>query len=283
MTFATQESSRELGDPIQLFKFTYGPDPGNYYAYTDSTEEQTVDGITYVPRPIQRDTINTDGTLDKSTTKISIDISTEVAELFRVYPPAFVVTLIVFQGHIGDPDSEFLVIWAGRIVAASRQGSEAQLDGEPVSTSLRRAGLRRHYQYGCPHQLYGPQCLADKASKTLSATVASVSGATVTLTAGWNGAFDSSKFLGGLFEWVDLDGLTDRRTILRVTGNTLSLSGIPKDVSPADTVSVVLGCNHKAYAEDGGDCQPLFDNILNYGGDRWIPTQNPIGNYNNYF
>jgi hypothetical protein len=48
------------------------------------------------------------------------------------------VSLIIRQGHIGDPDSEFLVIWAGRIVAAHREGGEAVLSGEPVSTSLRR-------------------------------------------------------------------------------------------------------------------------------------------------
>jgi hypothetical protein len=146
--------------------------------------------------------------------------------------------------------------------------------------------LRRPYQYGCPLALYsvGPGlCNADKASKTLSATVSTVDGATVTLGAGWNGAFSGAKFLGGLFEWVNDDGLTDRRTILRVTGNTLSLSGIAKDVDPGDTVSVVVGCNHKAYAEQDGDCLPLHDNINNYGGDPWIPLKNPIGDFNNYF
>jgi hypothetical protein len=283
MAYDDFESSRELGDPVQCFLFRYGPDPANYYAYTDSTQEQTVDGITYVPRPVNRDTINADGTLDKSAIKIAIDVGTEVAELFRVYPPAYVVSLVIRQGHIGDPDSEFLVIWAGRIVACQREGSEAQLSGEPVSTSLRRPGLRRHYQYGCPHVLYGPMCRADKASKTLSATVASVDGATVVMNSGWNGAFDADKFLGGLFEWVDDDGLTDRRAILRITGDTLSLSGIVAGLAASDTVSVVLGCNHKAYAEDDGDCLPLHNNIANFGGCRWIPTKNPIGFHNNYY
>lgn len=283
MSFADFEASRELGDPVQLFKFVYGPGPTDYYAYTDSTEEQTVDGVVYAPVPIERGNIDTNGTLDKTAIKINTDIGTELAEIFRVYPPAYVVSLIIRQGHIGDPDSEFLVIWAGRIVAAQREGGEAVLSGEPISTSLRRPGLRRHYQYGCPHQLYGPHCLADKASKTVTATVDSVTGAAVTLDAGWEGAFDPAKFLGGLFEWVNDDGLTDRRTILRITGNVLSLSGIAKDVDPGDSVDVILGCNHKAYAEDGGDCQPLHDNILNYGGDRWIPVKNPIGTYNNYY
>jgi len=283
MTFGTYEGSRQSGNPVQLFKFIYGPGGSDYYAYTDHTEELTVDSVTYTPVPIERGNLDANGTLDRSAIKINTDIGTALAEIFRVYPPAYVVSLIIRQGHIGDPDSEFLVIWAGRIVAAHREGGELALSGEPVSTSLRRPGLRRHYQYGCPHQLYGPQCQADKPSKTVSATVASVAGATVTLDSGWEGAFDPAKFLGGLFEWVNGDGLTDRRTILRVTGDTLSLSGIAKDVNPSDTVDVVVGCNHKAYAEDGGDCQPLHDNILNYGGDRWIPVKNPIGTYNNYY
>lgn len=281
--YGDYEGSRELGDPVQLFQFKYGQALGDYYAYTDHTEELTIGGITYTPVPIERESIDTNGTLDKSAIKIDTDISSEIAEIFRVYPPAYVVSLIIRQVHVDDPDLDYKVIWAGRIVAAHRENGQAVLSGEPVSTSMRRPGLRRHYQYGCPHQLYGPQCRADKASKTLSATVASVLGATVTLTAGWNGAFATDKFLGGLFEWVNDAGLTDRRTILRIAGNTLSLSGIPKDVDPADTVDVVVGCNHKAYAEDGGDCQPLHDNILNYGGCRWIPLKNPVSTYNNYW
>lgn len=284
--YADFEGSRELGNPVQLFQFKYGPALGDYYAYTDHTDELTVGGITYTPRPVARDNIDTNGTLDKATIKITLDIGSEIAEIFRVYPPAYTVSLIIRQVHVDDPDQDYKVIWAGRCVAAHREDGQAILDGEPISTSMRRPGLRRHYQYGCMHALYSVGeglCNADKPSKTLSATVDSVTGATVTLDAGWNGAFAAAKFTGGLFEWTNLDGLLDRRTILRVTGDTLSLSGLPKDVAPADTVSVVVGCNHKAYAEDGGDCQPLHDNILNYGGDRWIPLKNPVSTYNNYW
>jgi hypothetical protein len=290
MSYADYESSRELGDPVQCFLFKFGSGDSDYYAYTDHTEEITLttglSSITYAPVPISRDNIDANGTLDKSAIKINTDIGTEISEIFRVYPPAYVVSLIIRQGHIGDPDQEFLVVWAGRVIAAHREGGEAVLSGEPVSTSMRRPGLRRNYQYGCPHPLYSQGdglCNADKASKTLAATVSSVNGAKVNLVAGWNGAFAAAKFLGGLFEWVNADGLTDRRTILRITGDQLSLSGIAKSVEAGDTVSVVVGCNHKAYAEDDGDCQPLHDNIANYGGQRWIPLKNPIGTYNNYY
>jgi hypothetical protein len=200
MAFEDFEASRELGDPVQLFFFKFGPGLGDYYAYTDHTEEVVYSGVTYAPIPIERDNVDANGTLDKSTIKISLDVATDLAEIFRVYPPAYVVNLIIRQGHLGDPDEEYLVIWAGRVVASHREGGQAMLDGEPISTSMRRPGLRRNYQYGCPLVLYSVgdgQCNADKASKTLSATVASLSGATVTLTAGWNGAFAAAKFLGG--------------------------------------------------------------------------------------
>lgn len=283
MAFDDFEASQRAGNIVQLYKFVYGTDPSEYFAYTDHTEELTVDAITYEPVPIERDTIDSNGTLDKSELKVRIDVGTGLSELFRVYPPSDVVTLIMKQGHIGDPDSEFLVVWAGRITASGRQGSMDELTGEPVSTSLRRVGLRRRYQFGCPHALYGPQCRADKPSKTVSSTIAAIAGATVTLAGGWEGAFPADKFAGGLLEWPAPGGSTTRRTILRVTGDVLSLSGIPNDLAVSDAVDVVLGCNHKAYAEQDGDCLPLFNNINNYGGCLWIPLKNPIGTYNNFY
>lgn len=289
MTYQAHEESRESGGPVQCHLFRYGTETAQVFAYTNHTEAVTIDHgaplgtIEYQPVPIQRSSFESNGTLDKSALKVNTDIGTDLAEIFRVYPPAYVVSLTIFEGHVEDADSEFLAVWAGRVMAASRNGSELVLSGEPISTSLRRPGLRRHYQYGCPHQLYGPKCQANKAAATVASTVDSIAGATVTLAAGWEGAFAPAKFLGGLLEWTTAEGSIDRRTIIRVSGDTLSLSGIPQGLAASDAVNVVLGCNHMAYAEDGGDCQPLHDNILNFGGCRWIPTKNPIGQFNNYY
>ncbi len=289
MSFADFEEGRATGNPVELYLFRYGTEAGEYYAYTNYTEELTIDHggaigeITYSPVPIAREAINANGTLDRSDLKITADIGTDLAEIFRVYPPASVVTVIMHPGHIGDPDSEFLVGWAGRVTEAERKGSRLELTCEPVSTSMRRPGLRRNYQIGCPHQLYGPQCLADKPSKTVASTIAAIDGATVTLASGWEGAFAPAKFLGGLLEWEAAGGSTDRRTILRIAGDVLSLSGIPQGLAISDPVDVVLGCNHQPFTSGGGDCQGLHDNILNYGGDPFIPLVNPIGTFNNYY
>lgn len=287
MTYAAFEESRDDGGPVQCFLFRYGTEAGEYYAYTAHTDDITIDHggsfgeITYVPVPIQRDGITSNGTLDKSSLKLGMDIGTDLSELFRVYPPSNVVTLTIYEGHIDDADSEFVVVWAGRVVTVSREGGELVLSGEPVSTQMHRPGLRRHYQYGCPHQLYGTQCGASKAAATVSAVVASVSGSTVKLTAGWEGSFTAAKFLRGMLEWTPSGSSTERRTIVRVSGDTLTLSGIPKGLAAADDVDVVLGCNHKAFAPSG-DCEALHDNVINFGGQPWIPIKNVV-NSNPYY
>ena len=286
MTFPTYESSIEDGGPVQLYRFTYGSEAGEYLAYTSHTVQVTVDHggsigiVNYTPVPVERGNIFSNGTLDKSAIKISLDVSTELAELFRVYPPSSVVTLTIYEGHVDDPDDEFIVVWTGRIVAVSRQGSNLNISGEPVSTQMRRPGLRRHYQYGCPLVLFGQElgmggCGASKAAATVAATVAAISGTVITLNAGWEGALTPAKFVRGQMEWTPAGQSTERRTILRVSGNDITLSGIPVDLAVSDSVDVILGCNHKAFAPDG-DCEALHNTLVTYGGHPWIPTKNVI-------
>lgn len=293
MTYEALTSSYDDGGPVQLFRFTYGTEAGEVLGYTSHTSSITVNhggsvgSVTYEPAPVERNNIVSNGTLDKSSMRIDLDVSTELAELFRIYPPSNVVSLVIYEGHIDDPDDEWVVIWAGRVVAAKRQGSELQVSGEPVSTQMRRPGLRRHYQYGCPLVLYGEDlgigtCQASKAAATVSSTVASISGALVTLASGWNGALAAAKFLRGTVEWTPTGKSIEYRTILRVDGDTLTLGGIPNDLSPGDSIDVVLGCNHRAFTADGGDCEGLHNVLPSYGGHPFIPTENVI-NKNPYY
>lgn len=285
MTFSALEASRQQGEPVTLYQFAYG-DNANF-AYTDA--EQAIsqptgnpppnDTITYEPTPIMREGIVASGTLDRSALTIRMPRDVGLADLFLVYPPSQVVSLFIRQGHLSDtPTPQFLVVWSGRVLSVGREGDECVVSCEPISSSLRRPGLRRHYQLGCPHVLYGPQCKADKASHSVTAVVSSLSGSSITLPAGWNGAFTASKFAEGVVEWVNDTGGTERRKILKVTGNTLLLGGLLRDLEAGMSVSARLGCNHQM-----SDCLELFNNIHNYGGCPWVPTENPIGFRNHYY
>lgn len=267
MTFSQYETSRSLGQPDTLYRFQVGD---TVYAYTDAEEPITSGTVTYQPVPIDRDQVSSSGTLDKSTLKISFPTSLPLAELFRVYPPSDVVTVTIFQGHWSDP--EYLAVWSGRVLSCDRAGMKATVACEPVSTSMRRPGLRRRYQRGCPHVLYGPQCREPRAENTVNATVVAIDGPWVTVSPGWNGPFAADRFAGGILKTGD----GEERTIQKVQGDDLLLGGGIGSLETGDTVALSLGCAHTTDA-----CQ-LFGNILNYGGQPWIPIDNPFANINRF-
>lgn len=272
--FADREESRAKGRPITLFLIRYGESPNSYYAYTDSTSDITRAGVTYKSVAIQRGAIVVKGTMDKNMIEVRMSLDLEVAELFRIFPPSSVVSLVISQGHVDD--AEFLAIWTGRVSSAKREPPELILSCEPVRSAMRGVGLRMNYQYSCSHVLYGPQCKADKTSATSNGTVVSISGLKVTLNSGWN-IVASNTYIGGMIEWENAQGDTESRTILRVNGNVLSLSGVLRDISNGSTVRVIRGC-----ARDMDACRS-HNNILNFGGCPYIPKKNPVGFSNNFY
>ena len=271
MTFGSIEESRHSGEPVNLYLFVYGTETDSYFAYTDAEQAITYGGKVYDPIPLNRGSLASSGTLDKATIEVSMPTDAGLAELYRIYSPGRGVSLTIREGHLSDPDLQFVPIWIGRIISCERKDSEAIFSCEPISTTFKRSGLRRNYQYGCPHALYGGQCLANRTAATSATIVQAFTGNTVTLPSGWSGSLATDKYLGGMLEWERASG-TESRTILRVaSGITLTLSGNTTGLSVGTSVSVILGCNHKM-----NDCRDLHGNILNFGGQPWIPFKNPI-------
>lgn len=290
MSFGGTEKSRYRGRPTNLFFVRYGSSPGSFYAYTDADRKVVHNGVEYQPIAISRGKIVASGSLDKSAMEVRCSLSSPMAELFRVYPPSEVVNITIFQGHLSDPDAQFLVAYTGRVVGSSRERNELVLSCEPISTSLKRVGLRRHYQYSCPHALYGPQCRASKEAATTVTSVLSISGVNVTLISSWATPDRAEKYLNGMIEWTNASGDTEVRTILRVTdGVTLTLTGNTRGLKAGAQVKVILGCNHGLWMAGGGgldqmtDCHFLHGNIQNFGGCPFIPKKNPIGLANQYY
>ena len=273
MSFAEYEESRYSGRPVTLYHFRYGPAPQAYYAYTDGEKTEMFDGVPHAPIPIKRSAIQATGSLDKNALTITTPIDSELADLFRIYPPSQMVVLTIRQRHIGDEDA--LLAWTGRILSVERRDSEAIFTCEPINSSMRRTGLRRHYQYGCPHPLYSPgpyQCRADKSKATISRPVLAVPYANqIEMQPGWNGAIAAEKYNGGLFEWDTKIG-PELRTIMRVVdGKVLVLNGPVRELEVNQEARISLGCNHQT-----SDCTNLHNNILNYGGQPFIPLSNPL-------
>lgn len=276
MSISAFDASADAAQPVELYLFQWGTDPSARAFYNDSDVPVVYDGDRYEPLPISRGRIAAQQGLDKSEMTVQLPVDSEIAELFRVYPGSNVVTLRIRYGHLADVSSDFPVVWTGRVQQCkrgTRNPRQAELSCVPSSTSMRRPGLRRHYQLTCPHVLYDDgfgSCKADKAAATRATTVAATGYTEITLASGWNGTPPGEKYIGGLLEWDGAAG-RERRTILRVAGDVLSLSAPVDELAVSDDVDVVLGCNHQT-----DDCADLHSNIVNYGGMPYIPVENPI-------
>lgn len=267
--------SRFFGRPIELYEFVYGDSASDKYFFTDADYPIVNGSDTFLPVPISRSTSDNSGTLDKSTLEIRLQRDNPVAELFRVYPPNRAVTLTVFQGEAEDTDGQWKALWTGRVLAVGWEGSEAKMACEPISTAMRRVGLRRNYQYMCPHVLYGPKC--GKSKTNVAVSVIGSTSRTVTVS-GSLGTVD--HFIGGVFEWTDTNGVHQSRTIVSATliqgsGVLLRVNGLILGLGVSATMA--KGCQHTL-----SFCTDVHNNPHAFGGQPWIPLKNPVSNVSPY-
>lgn len=285
MSFETQEESRAHGQPVLIALIRYGANPGAVFAYTTAERPITVDGITYNPETMDFAEITSSGTLDKVTLEVTVKLANSVSQLFRVAPPTYPITLTLRQGQIGQPD--FPVAWMGRIVGRTCNAGAATLQCEPASTSLRMAGLRRNYSYGCPYALYGPLCKASLAAASITLVPVGIGPDYIDLSPGWAPEDLVPKYRGGLVIWQDGSGSV-YRSIIRIDSMTrLRLNGPTTTLAGSVPVQVAFGCGRTVRVPAPGvlvsDCQSLHNNIKNFGGQFAIPTENPLGVGNNLF
>lgn len=276
------QSSRYRSQPIHLFHVVYGTGPSNQLFMTDNEKPISWMGNTWSVYQIKSTEISASGTLDKATVELRAPFTNPLTELFRMAPPDSVVVVTIYRGDANDPDQDYRSIWRGRVLGFSIEGVESRFACDPIGTSVKRPGLRRNFQYSCPHVLYGPSCRANRGAATQNTTLAAApSGMQITVQLGWNGSRPTDKFQGGIATWTDPTGNTVSRTILQVSGGggvNLLLSGLPTGLAIGSAVALSLGCNHQT-----SDCSALFANIPNYGGQPYIPTRNPVGNSNNFY
>jgi hypothetical protein len=143
------------------------------------------------------------------------------------------------------------------------------LTASPITSMLRTNGLIRNYQLSCPLALYGPDC---RATKTLvNRTAASFTRNLITLMAALPNP--STAFRSGTVQWAGTGGKTVIRTIIAVSedGLVLTVRGSLRDLANGTSLSVVRGCAHNE-----ADCGDIHNNIQNFGGQSFIPIENPL-------
>lgn len=266
MTFDAVERSASNGAPIEFFTFSRD---FQAWRYTSADRAIDVAGATYDPRAISRSGVESSQEVARSTLTITAPRDLEVAELYRLAPPSLPVMLTVQQWH--DGDGELVVVWTGRVVTVEwGRGAAVEITCEPIQSAVRRVGLRRAYQRGCAHVLYGPDCRVNATAYRIDTTVDAVTGKTASI--GAAATKPDGYFAGGFLEYLDGAGVIERRFITDHTGPALTLSASPAGLGPGDAVKLFPGCDHLL-----ATCSAKFGNELNFGGMPYIPQKNPFG------
>lgn len=267
MTFEAFETSLNSAEPILLFDFAIGT---THFRYTSADRPITWSSNVYAPTPIARAAIKQGSEIKQQTLKVTAPRDIAVAALYATEAPTTSVGLTITSLQYSDPDQQGVVDWIGRVLSAKWVGSNVELSCEPVYTSVQTMGLRRRYQISCPHVLYGAQCTVAPAAHAVVGTLTAVSGFTITASA-WASPPAGLSFVGGFVSWDSGDGYLERRTINSVAaGGVLTLDNTGSNLAVGTVVTAYPGCDRSTT-----NCT-AFGNLLNYGGQPFIPTVNPM-------
>ncbi len=290
MNLGDYEDSESLSRPVVLIRFDYGPGDADYIGYTSADRALEFDEKTYLPIALSHDNIRAGVELDRVDIKISLPNDCEAARLFSPMPPQGDVTVTVLQVQEGDTSlgyasalpQAYNLSFTGYVKSTQVSGRICEFTCETIAASLSRVGLRKNYQLGCSHVLYGEQCRAHMADFTYTGPALDV-GTYSPLSAGSQDFVTIAKpagrvakdFLGGILMAPGPRG-PEARTIIRASDEApdsirLVLNTTHPGLVPGAVVSASLGCPRTLES-----CQSIFNNAVNFGGFPWIPLENPI-------
>lgn len=267
MTFIASEKSHR-GDPVELYEFRYAQ--ATVYRYTSDDTDYQDGPVTYTAKAIRRGGIEFTGDLGRSELNVDVQNDLPVLELFKSGLPSGLVTMTIFRLH--RDDGEKAVLWKGRVTDVSfNEDAYATITCAPGKSALRTFGLRRNFQYQCPHILYGVACGISRASFQTNGDVTVLSN--VIASNAWTGVADN-YFAGGYVEWNNPStGTPERVSVSASNGTTgaLTLFNLPVGLSNGDTVKAFAGCDKSITT-----CNTKFGNTVNFGGFPHTPGKSPF-------
>lgn len=92
---------------------------------------------------------------------------------------------------------------------------------------------------------------------------------------------DAGWFTRGNLTWTSgsNNGLSIEIKADAGSGTFTFFEPVPYDISIGDSFTVTPGCDHAHGVANGsaiGDCGPKFDNVINFGGEPFFPSQNSL-------
>lgn len=278
MTFDAYETSVDQGEPILLYDFFIGT---AHWRYCTGDRTITYLANPYAPIAISSGAVNQGQEIKKKSLPITLPLVTDVVSVLQSFPPSSDFLVTITELHFTDPDQQGYICFVGRVMSQKQSGATIIMSCEPAYTGVKTTGLRRRFQLNCAHVLYAANsCTIDPSVYVTAAIISSVAGPTIGVP-GLVPPVVGLSFAGGYIEWDSGRGYLERRSINSMSGGgaSLNLAYGADDLVPGLAINVYPGCDHTT-----GNCilfnlppqDPVNGNILNYGGQPWIPAVNPL-------
>lgn len=258
MSYNSIEISVNSGKPIELYDFFIG---ANHYRYTSGPDEVTYMSAVYAPERIERESLELTDNNFKNQLELHINRDNVFIRRFIEAPLEGVVCLTIYRGHGAD----FVTFFIGTISAVTFNSDQTTIICTPRTSSMLRTGLRRKYQKLCNWPLFGYGCQVTSTSYRVTSTIATISNTTVV-----SGIFalqPDGYYTGGKLVVGDAE-----RLITSHAGSTITISRPIKSAVAGNSFYAYAGCDHTM-----DTCRLKFNNLINYGGQPWIPVKNPFG------
>jgi hypothetical protein len=277
MTFATYELSADQGSPVLLFDFFVGT---AHWRYTSSDAALTFASNEYTPLAISAGSVNQGNEIRKKTLAVKVPLNADVVSVLQNFPPSGDFMLTITMIHATDPDLQGFVVFVGRVMSQSQAGATITMSCEPAYTGVKAVGLRRRFQLNCAHVLYAPgSCTLNPGDFGIASAITSIANTALTISGIGTALPTGQQWPGGYIEWDSGKGYLERRSIDSIAGDVLTIAYGSPDLVAGLALTVYPGCDHTtrnciAMNPPGGD--PAVGNVLNYGGQPYIPTVNPL-------
>lgn len=282
------------------------------WRYTNSDAPLTdADGHSYGAVPLTISNVRADGALGGDQLDLRLPRAVPLSDRFFPVATRTVYKVVIRQGrHDAGVIQDAPLMFTGVVIAAAVSGEDGEVLRLKLSTQmglLERTGLRRRYGHQCPYVLYGPECRASKVIASFEADIRAPATAAhddvYVIVHGqdpenpwvWRGRDlrepISREFMIGStiqFGGKEYEVISHRFVMADYTGgmysgpNTIRLRVMPHQAEelrsavlaadPNDRVcAVVPNCDHTVAC-----CGDVFSNAPNFGGQPWIPYENPV-------
>lgn len=267
MSYDSKEQSVAEGQPFELYLFQT---QGEAWRFTSADESRMYRGQSYDPEVVIRTNTSANSEVKGGHIRVTVPKDNPVAQLFISFIPSTPLTLVIYRGHEGEPESEMKVAFTGRVLLGRFTTEDTcELDCAPDTEVLKRSIATACFQRQCNRILFDPGCGLDRDLWRVQGTVQAVSADGLVVTIPACAAKASGWFTLGYLE----KGL-DRRMVAQHSGAEVTLMNPMSGLNVGDLVRVYPGCD-RTYSGPNG-CTVKFDNGVHFMGWEWMPATNPF-------